>query len=122
MFGSLGNLASLMQQAQKFRGRLEAMNDQLRAKQVVGSAAGGLVEVEMNGLQEATACRIDPSLLARQDRELLEDLLRSAMNDAVGKAREAHTEVLREATSGLEIPGLEQALSRLTGAADQTES
>ena len=115
MFGSLGNLGSLLKQAQQIGGRLENINQQLRAARAKGSAGGGLVEVEVNGLNEVLECRIDPSLFAGGDRELVEDLVRGATNQAISKARQLHADAMKGLAGGMELPGLDEALSKLTG-------
>ncbi|HVU87787.1 MAG TPA: YbaB/EbfC family nucleoid-associated protein [Pirellulales bacterium] len=115
MFGQLGNLASMIRQAQQIGGRLEGLNETLRAKRANGSAGGGLVEVEVNGLQEVLACRIDPGLFAQGDRELIEDLVRGATNDAIAKARQFHADAMKELMGGADLPGLNEALAKLTG-------
>jgi DNA-binding protein YbaB len=69
--------------------------------------------LEANGLMEVLRCRIDPALLAQQDRELLEDLVASAVNQAVGKAKQLHGEAVRAMAGGLPLPGLEQTLDKL---------
>ncbi len=74
MFGSLGNLGTLLKQARQIEGRLAGVGDELRSQKATGTAGGGLVELEVNGLEEVLRCKIDPSLIAQGDRELLEDL------------------------------------------------
>lgn len=115
VFKGLGNLGAILKQAQEFGGRMKGLNDELRTRRVTGSAGGGMVEVEVNGLIEALRCHVDPQLIAQGDRELIEDLVVTAINQAVAKAREAHAEAVRTLTGGLEIPGLDQALSKLMG-------
>lgn len=117
MFGAIGNLAALVKQAQQISGRLEGLNNELRGRRATGAAGGGLVEVEVNGLNEVLGCRIDPALLAQNDRELLEDLVREAVNQALAKARQLHAEAMKSLAGGIELPGLDEALSRLTGGA-----
>ncbi len=112
MFKGLGNLGAILKQAQEFGGRMKGLNDELRTRRVTGSAGGGMVEVEVNGLIEVLGCRVDPQLLAQGDRELLEDLFVTAVNQAVAKARELHAEAVRNLTGGMEIPGLDQALGK----------
>jgi len=76
VFKSLGNLANvgaLMKQAQEMGGRMQALADELKTKRATGNSGGGLVEVEVNGLGEVLAVRIDPSLIEKQDREMVED-------------------------------------------------
>lgn len=121
LFEGLGNLASLMKQAQQIGSRVQGINDELRGRRVTGSAGGGLVEVEANGIQEITACRIDPELVGQGDKELLEDLVVAATNQALIKARELQAEAMREATGGLQLPGLDEALAKLTGHATEQD-
>jgi DNA-binding YbaB/EbfC family protein len=115
MLGSLGNLGALLKQAQQIGGRLESVNQELKARRATGSAGGGLVEIEVNGLQEVLACRIDPSLVEQKDRELIEDLVRAATNQALSKAKQLHAEAMKSLAGGMELPGLDEALARLTG-------
>ncbi len=113
MFSRLTSLAGLLKNAHELGGRMQAITDELRARRATGSAGAGLVEVEVNGLVEVLRCRIDPKLLAQPDAELLEDLLVTAVNQAVAKAKEFHAEAVRSATSGLNLPGLDDALGKM---------
>ncbi len=113
--GNLTNLGAIMKQAQEMGGRMQAMQEELRGKRATGAAGGGLVEVDVNGLAEVLAVRIDPSLMERADREMIEDLLPAAFNAAQQKARQLHAEAMRSVTGGLSLPGLEDAMSQLTG-------
>ena len=80
-----------------------------------GAAGGGLVQVEVNGLGEVLRLTLDPSLVEKKDRELIEDLVPAAVNQAVAKAREQQSALMRELTGGLELPGLDEAMKSLTG-------
>jgi len=111
--GNLANIGSLMKQAQEMGGRMQAMQDELRAKRASGSAGGGLIEVDVNGLAEVLAVRIDPTLVEKQDREMIEDLLPAAFNAAQQKARQLHAEAMQAIAGGISIPGLQEALSQL---------
>jgi DNA-binding YbaB/EbfC family protein len=113
--GNLTNIGSILKQAQEFGGKMQALQGELKAKRATGSAGGGLVEVEVNGLGEALAVRIDPSLVAKGDREMIEDLLPAAFNAARQKAQELHAEAMQSLTGGIPLSGLENALSQLTG-------
>ncbi|MBX7168754.1 MAG: YbaB/EbfC family nucleoid-associated protein [Pirellulales bacterium] len=104
-----------MKQAQELGGKMQQLGEQLRARHVTGTAGGGLLEIEMNGACEVLACRIDPQLLQNPDKELLEDLVRSAVNQAVEKAQAAHGEAMQALTGGISLPGLDTLLSRLPG-------
>jgi DNA-binding YbaB/EbfC family protein len=113
--GNLANLGSLVKQAQEMGSRMQAVNDELKTKRATGTAGGGLVEVDVNGLGEALAVRIDPSLVAKGDREMIEDLLPAAFNAAQQKAKQLHKEALESLTGGMQIPGLQEALAQLSG-------
>lgn len=118
MFKSLGNLAnigSLMKQAQEMGGRMQALQDELKTKRATGNSGGGLVEVEVNGLGDALAVRIDASLFEKGEREMIEDLLPAAINAAQGKAKQMHAEAMQSLVGGLQIPGLSDALQQLGG-------
>ncbi len=113
--GNLANLGSIIKQAQQVGGKLKELNEELRTKRATGNAGGGLVEVEVNGLAEVLAVRIDPSLIEKGEREMIEDLLPAAFNAAQAKAKELHAEALQQVTQGLNVPGLDQALGNLGG-------
>lgn len=113
MLGALGNLTSLIKQAKQIEGRLAGVGEELRSKKAVGSAGGGLVELEVNGLEEVLHCRIDPSLISDADRELLEDLICAAANQAIGKAKQLHAEAMRNLAGGFGMPGIDEALASL---------
>lgn len=112
MLKGLGNIASIMRQAQEMGGKMQEINEELKAKRVTGSAGGGMIEVEANGHGEVLRVKIDPAL---EDREMIESLMPAAVNDAATKAKELHVEMMQSVTGGLNLPGLEDALSGLTG-------
>ncbi|HJT36394.1 MAG TPA: YbaB/EbfC family nucleoid-associated protein [Pirellulales bacterium] len=113
MFATLGNLSSLIKQAKQIEGRLAGVADELRSKRATGVSGGGLVELEVNGLEEVLSCKIDPSLLAGGDRELLEDLVCAAANQAISKAKQLHSDAMRSLAGGIGLPGVEEALANL---------
>ena len=113
--GNLANLGALMKQAQELGSRMQAVGEELKTKRATGSAGGGLVEVEVNGLSEALAVRIDPALFAKQDREMIEDLLVAAFNVAQQKSKQLHAEALSSITGGIAVPGLQEALAGISG-------
>ena len=119
MFKGLGNLANigaLMKQAQEMGGRMQAIQEELKAKRTTGAAGGGLVEVDVNGVGEVLAVRIEPSLVEKNEREMIEDLLPAAFNAAQAKARQMHAEALQSLTGGMPLGGLGDMLSQLPGA------
>src|SRR6187397_3652079 len=119
MFKSLGNLANIgtiLKQAQEMSGRMQALQEQLKAKRTTGAAGGGLVEVDVNGLGEALAVRIDPSLFEKGEREMIEDLVTAAINAAQAKAKELSAESMQSLTGDMQLPpGLTDALQQLGG-------
>ena len=113
MFKGLGDIASMMKQAQAMRQRFGEVQESLARLKVEGNAGGGLVTVEATGQLQIVSVRIDPSLSASEDREMLEDLLVAATNQALEKARTSAAEEMAKFTGGLEIPGMQDALSKL---------
>lgn len=98
-----GNLAQLMQQAQKMQEGMQRAQDELAAIEVVGNAGGGMVSVTMTGKMECRKVRIDASVVTA-DHEMAEDLIAAAINDAVNKANEVAREKMSAAATGLPLP------------------
>lgn len=119
--GNLANLPGMLKQAQEMGGKMQEMGEQLKTKRVTGNSGGGMIEVEANGVGEVLAVRIDPSLIEKQDKELIEDLIPAAINAAQQKAKQLHAEMMQELTGGMNIPGLGDALGSLGGADPQQD-
>lgn len=115
MFGSLGNLANLIKQAQQMGSRMNESSAELRQQTVTGQGGGGLVSIELNGLQEPVRCRIDPQAFPGGDRELLEDLILAALTDALAKSKSLHLSTMQRLAGGLSLPGLDAAFAQLAG-------
>ena len=115
MFKSMGNIASMLKQAQEIQGRMAEIQENLAQMKLRGEAGGGMVSIEINGQMKVLGCQIDPILLQSHDQEMLEDLLVAAMNQALDKAREMSAEEMSRLTGGLNIPGLTDAISKLGG-------
>ncbi|MDA0283298.1 MAG: YbaB/EbfC family nucleoid-associated protein [Planctomycetota bacterium] len=113
MLKGLGDIASLMKQAKEMQGRMGEIQDRLALMRIRGSAGGGMVAFEVNGKQDVIGCTVDPTLFESGDREMLEELVVSAMNDALHKSRQAGAEAMQEVAGGLNIPGLEGMMSKL---------
>ncbi|HEY2760591.1 MAG TPA: YbaB/EbfC family nucleoid-associated protein [Pirellulales bacterium] len=110
MFKGLTNLASLIKSAQQVGSRIQAVNEELKSKRVIGRSGGGMVEAEVDGLGQVLRVTLEPALVERKDRELLEDLIPAAINSAVTKSKELHAEVIKNLTGGMDLPGLKEAL------------
>ena len=121
MFKGLSNIASLMRQAQQMGGKIQALNEKLKNERATASTGAGMVEVEVNGLGEVLRVKIDPSLVERGDREMIEDLIPAAVNEAVVRARQLHVDAMKTMTDDMSLPGLEDALKQITGAGDSDE-
>ncbi|MEX3548017.1 MAG: YbaB/EbfC family nucleoid-associated protein [Burkholderia sp.] len=98
-----GQLAGLMKQAQQMQENMKKMQEQLALIEVEGQSGTGLVKVTMTGKNEVRRVAIDPSLLA-DDKDMLEDLIAAAFNDAVRKAEATSQEKMSGMTSGLPLP------------------
>jgi DNA-binding YbaB/EbfC family protein len=97
-----GNIAQMMQQAQRMQDNLKRVQDELAVLEVTGGAGGGMVSVTLTGKMEVRRVHIDPSVLG--DAEMLEDLVTAAMNDAVNKANEESSKRMSAATAGMPLP------------------
>ncbi len=97
-----GNLAGLMQQAQKMQQDMQQAQEELAKLEVTGEAGGGLVKVVMTGEHAVRRLHIDPSLL--DDAEMLEDIVTAAVNDAVNRISSAKQEKMAGMTSGISLP------------------
>ena len=113
MFKGLGNIASVLKQARELQQRMEEVQEALGRLRVEGHSGGGMVTVEATGQQRIVGVRIDPSLVQSGDQEMLEDLLVAACNQALDKARQAAADEMGKLTGGLELPGMQEALSKL---------
>ncbi|MGR9114431.1 MAG: YbaB/EbfC family nucleoid-associated protein [Gammaproteobacteria bacterium] len=100
MKNALGNI---MQQAQKMQEDLKKAQDELGLMQVQGESGGGLVTVIMTGKREVRKISIDDSLVG-DDKDMLEDLVAAAVNDAVHKVAKMKKEKMAELTAGIPIP------------------
>ena len=98
------NLSQMLKQAGELQTRMQAMQEQLALLEVTGVASGGKVEVTMTGKGEVKRVKIDPELLAAQTADLLEDLVRVAVNDARAKAETEARARMAEITGGLPLP------------------
>jgi nucleoid-associated protein EbfC len=113
MFKGLGNLASMLKQAQQMGGRLQALQEELKKQRAIGRAGADLVEVEVNGLGQVLRLTLDPGLVQRGDREMLEDLIPAAVNQALEKAKEMHGDAIKELTGGMNLPPLDELIAHV---------
>ncbi len=101
--GGMGGLGNLMKQAQQMQENMQKMQAKIAEMEVEGAAGAGLVKVVMTGKHDVKRVTIDPSLLA-DDKDMLEDLVAAAMNDAVRKVEDMVQEKMAGVTAGLPLP------------------
>jgi nucleoid-associated protein EbfC len=96
-------LGDLMKQAQEMQANMQKMQEDLAKAEVTGAAGAGLVSVVMTGRHDVKRVHIDASLMS-EDKEMLEDLLAAAVNDAVRKIESQNREPMEKMTNGMGIP------------------
>lgn len=99
-----GGLGNLMKQAQQMQESLKKAQEELANMEVTGQAGGGMVSVVMTGRHDVRKVHIEAELLG-DDKEMLEDLVAAAVNDAVHKVEQETQERMSGLTSGLNLPG-----------------
>ncbi len=100
-----GNMNQLMQQAQRMQEAMQKAQQALASIEVSGAAGGGLVSVTMSCNHQVRRVSIDPGLLG-DDRDMLEDLVAAAVNDALRKVEQATQEHMGSALGGMKLPGM----------------
>ena len=98
-----GGLGNLMKQAQKMQADLQKAQERLAQEETIGESGGGLVKVTMNGKHEVRRVEIDDSLVG-DDKEMLEDLVAAAINDAVHRIADKTQESMAGLTAGMGLP------------------
>lgn len=102
-----GGLGNIMKQAQAMQENMQKAQEELATIEVVGESGGGLVKLTMNCRHDVKRVSIDPELLGDvEDKEVLEDLVAAAMNDAVRKVEKTSQDKMASLTGGLNIPGM----------------
>lgn len=99
-----GGLSGLMKQAQKMQENLQQAQEELANMEITGEAGGGMVKVVMTGRHDVKRITIDPSLMS-DEKEMLEDLVAAAVNDAVRKVEKTSQEKLSGMAGGMDLPG-----------------
>ena len=99
----LGNMNDIMKQAQAMQEKMQQLQEESAKREVSGESGAGLVKITMNGRHDVRAVSIDSSLL-KEDKEILEDLVAAAINDAVRKVESSQQEQMQKLTGGLQMP------------------
>lgn len=100
----MADFLGMMKQAAQLQSKMQAMQEELGNIEVEGSSGGGMVSVRMTAKMEVKAVKIDPSLLKPEEREIVEDLVVTAINDAKRKAETAMQEKMQALAGGLGLP------------------
>lgn len=98
-----GSMGDLMRQAQKMQEQLQKAQEELAKAEVTGESGAGLVKITMNGRHDVKKVEIDSSLM-QEDKEILEDLIAAAVNDAVRRIEESSRNQMASLTAGMGIP------------------
>lgn len=104
--GGMGNMNSMIKKAQKMQEEMLKAQEELGEKIVEASVGGGAVSVKVNGKKELIELNISPDAVDPEDVEMLQDMIVSAVNEAMRKADEAVASSLSSITGGMSIPGL----------------
>jgi hypothetical protein len=103
MKGGFGNMGNMMKQAQAMQQRMQKVQEEIAALEITGESGGGMVKVTINGRHEARRVQIEPAVLG-DDREMLEDLIAAAFNDAVQKLEAASQAKMSSVMAGVSLP------------------
>lgn len=101
-----GGLSELMRQASRMQRKIEKRKEELKSETVEAASGGGQVTAVANGARELVSLKINPEVLAGEDKELLHDLIVSAVNAALQAATKMVDAELEKVTGGVKVPGL----------------
>lgn len=102
----MANIGKLMKQAQEMQSKMAKLQEELAEKEFEVTSGGGMVTVRMNGQQVVLGLKIDEEVFKEGDREMLEDMIVAALNEARDKASELARAQMSSVTGGLNIPGM----------------
>ena len=98
------NIQSMLKKAQALQAKMSQVQEELKTKEMIGTAGGGKVKVTMNGAQEVIAISIDPDVVKPDETDLLEDLVLAAFRDARAKITKMVEEEMSRVTGGMGLP------------------
>jgi nucleoid-associated protein EbfC len=102
----MNNMNQMMKQVKKMQEQMLKAQEELADKRVEGTSGGGVVSVEVNGHKKILSIAIKPEAVDPEDVEMLQDLIMTAVNDALTKAEELANQDMGKFTGGMKIPGL----------------
>ena len=95
-----------MKQAQMMQKKIEETKAELAQKEIKVSSGGGMIEIVINGQQEIKEIKIEPDVIDASEKEMLEDLILAAVNEAIRQSKELVTQEMSKLTGGISMPGL----------------
>ena len=98
-----GNIGNMMKQAQQMQANMQKVQAEIALLEVTGESGGGMVKVQMTGKHEVKRVTIEPTV-SGEDREMLEDLVAAAINDAVHKVEAQVSQKMAAVTAGMQLP------------------
>jgi DNA-binding YbaB/EbfC family protein len=98
------NLGNMMKQAQQMQAKMQEMQARLNEMEVTGASGGGMVQVTLNGKGDMRKLTIDPTAIDPEDKDMLEDLIVAAHNDAKAKIELVMQDEMQKVTGGLNLP------------------
>lgn len=102
--GGMGNMQQMMQQARQMQQKMEAIQAELANKSVEASAGGGAVKAVVSGKQELLSLTIAPEAMEGADAEMLSDMVKGAVNEALKKSQELQSQMMSGAMGGMPMP------------------
>jgi nucleoid-associated protein EbfC len=99
-----GNIGNMMKQAQQLQENMQRAQAEIAALEVTGEAGGGMAKVTMTGRHEVRRVALDASIVSSDDKDMLEDLIAAAVNDAVQKLERASQEKMASVMGGMQLP------------------
>ena len=99
-------LGDLMKKAQQMKASMDRLQEELATREVEAGAGGGMVTVVATGAQEISSVSIDPSVIDPEEKEMLQDLIQAAVNEALRKSKEMMQEEMGKITGGLPVPDI----------------
>ena len=100
------NINALMQQAQKMQQQMQKKQKEIESKEFEFTSNGGAIKIKMLGSKEMTSLEIDEDLIDKDEKDMLQDMLMVAINDAISKIDEEINNVMGSVTGGMKIPGM----------------
>ena len=105
MKGMAGGMAGLMKQANQMQMKMKKLQEELATREFSGTSGGGAVTAKVNGDNKVLALTINPEVLTSGDAEMLQDMVVSAVNDALKTAKETSSQEMSKITGGMSLPG-----------------